>query len=240
MKSAPLVVIWLAIQFLNMQLALGQIHSKAKHHTKIKTSVFPVLPKYATGLEGFVPRGWKIRDTVTGNLNNDKAADAVIILEYRHKVVENSDETHPRILLIAFKAGDHYILKLQHNTFILHNKELYEADPYRDMTISGGALYIHFDLIHDGEDDDLLYKIRYQLNDFYLTEASHKSRSNSGYECSTDFNFLRRKYVYKSGFPNGSGKRRKTKQKMLPPNVLKKLSELIEPLTWEVFDDEVI
>ena len=56
-----------------------------------------------------------------------------------------------------------------------HNKEIYEADPYRDMTISGGALYIHFDLIHDGEDDDLLYKIRYQLNDFYLTKLRIKA-----------------------------------------------------------------
>ncbi|HTD40923.1 MAG TPA: hypothetical protein VK671_09900, partial [Mucilaginibacter sp.] len=215
MKPAPLVVIWLfAIQLMNMQVTFGQIHPKTRHHTKIKSSIFPVLPKYAKRLEGFVPKGWKIKDTVTGDLNKDKAADAVIVLEYRYKVVEHGDETHPRILMIAFNAGDHYELKLQHNTFILHNREIYDLDPYRDITISEGALFIHFDLPHDGEDDDLLYIIRYQMSDFYLTEATHKSRSNSGYECSTDFNFLTRKYVYKSSFPNGSGKHRKTKQKI--------------------------
>lgn len=241
MKSAPLVVIWLfAIQLMNMQVTFGQTHPKTKHHTKIKVSIFPKLPKYAKTFEGFVPKGWKIKDTVTGDLNKDKAADAVIVLEYRHKVIEHGDETHPRILMIAFNTGDHYELKLQQNTFILHNREIYDADPYRDITISRGALFIHFDLLHDGEDDDLLYVIRYQMNDFYLIEATHKSRSISGYECSTDFNFLTRKYVYKSGFPKGYGKRRKTKQKELPPDVLKKLSELSEPLTWEVFDDEVI
>lgn len=241
MKTAPLVAIWLFVILLtNLQVAFGQTHRKTKHHTKIKASIFPTLPKYAKTIEGFVPKGWKIKDTLTGDLNRDKAADAVIVLEYRHKVLEHGDETHPRILMIVFNARDHYELKLQHNTFILHNREIYDADPYRDITISRGALFIHFDLLHDGDDDDLLYVIRYQMHDFYLTEATHKSRSNSGYECSTDFNFLTRKYVYKSGFPNGSGKRRKTKQKTLPLHVLKKLSELSEPLTWEVLDDEVI
>ena len=242
MKPAPLVLTWLfAVQLMNTQVTVGQTHPKTKHHIKIKSSVFPTLPKYAKRLEGFVPKGWKIKDTVTGDLNKDKVADAAIILECRHKVVEHGVETHPRILMIAFNAGNHYELKLQHNAFILPNSEIYEADPYRDITISNdGALFIHFDLLHDGE-DDLLYVIRYQMNDFYLTGATRKSRSNSGYERSSDFNFLTRKYVYKSSFPRGSGiARKKTRQKKLSPNVLKKLSELAEPLTWEVFDDEVI
>jgi hypothetical protein len=142
--------------------------------------------------------------------------------------------------MIAFSAGDHYELKLQNNTFILRSREMYEVDPYRDITISNGLLYIHFDLLHDGDEDKLLYAVRYQLNDFYLIGANRKSSSDGGYERSSDFNFSARKYFYKSSFPRTPGKPRKTRQKTLPLHSLKKLSELNEPLTWEVFGDEVI
>jgi hypothetical protein len=241
MKRAPLVVIWLfAIQALSMQLAFSQHHQKAKRHPNIKPSIFPALPKLAKRLEDFVPKGWKIKDTITGDLNSDKAADLVMVLEGRHRATEHGEDTHPRILIIAFNAGSHYDLKLQQNNFILRSREMYDTDPYKDITIAKGMLYIHFDLLHDGGEDKLLYMIKYQLNDFYLVGATRTSRSDGGYERSSDFNFSTRKYVYRSSFPNGYGKRHRTRQKNLPPHVLKKLSELYEPLTWEVFDDEVI
>jgi len=241
MKRAPLIVIWLfVIQIMNTQGTFGQTHHrKTKHHTKIKAFVFPTLSKYGKSIKDFVPKGWKIKDTVTGDLNQDKAADAAIILECRHKVVEHGEETNPRILAIAFNTGKRFELKLQHNTFILRDREMYDTDPYRDITISKGLLYIHFDLVHDGE-DKLVYVIGYQLNDFYLINAARTSRSDGGYERSTDFNFSTRKYIYKSNFPRTYGKKRKSRQKTLPPNSLKKLSELSEPLSWEVFGDEVI
>lgn len=240
MKRAPFILIWLfAIQIVSMQVTFGQTHRKAKHHAKIKAYVFPALPKYAKRLVSFVPKGWKIKDTVTGDLNNDKAADAVMILECHHRVAEHGEDTHPRMLMIAFKTGDHYELKLQHNTFILRSRGMYDADPYRDITISKGLLGIHFDLLHDGE-DELVYTVGYLMNDFYLLGATRKSRSNGGYERSSDFNFSTRKYIYRSSFPNGYSRAHRTKKKNLPQHVLKKLSDLTEPLTWEVFGDEVI
>ncbi len=232
-------MIWLfAIQIMSMQVAFGQHHRKAKHLSK--ASIFPVLPKYAKRFEDFVPKGWRIKDTITGDLNADKAADVAMVLECRRRIAEHGEDTHPRILMIALNEGNHYELKLQQNTFVLRPREMYDADPYRDITISNGLLYIHFDLLHDGGEDKLLYAIRYQSNDFYLIGATRTSHSDGGYEGSSDFNFPAGKYVYKSSFPNGYGKRHRTRQKKLPPNVLKKLSELYEPLTWEVFDDEVI
>jgi hypothetical protein len=240
MKRAPLVLIWLiAIPIMSMQVALGQHHRKAKHLSAAKPSIFPVLPKYAKRLNDFIPKGWKIKDTVTGDLNHDKRADVAMILECRRRLAEHGEDTHPRILMIAFNAGNHYELKLQHNTFILRSREVYNADPYRNITIAKGLLSVHFDLLHDGE-DELVYTISYQTDDFYLVGATRKSRSNGGYERTSDFNFSTRKYVYTSSFPNGYGKRHRTRQKKLPPHILKKLSELYEPLTWEVFDDEVI
>ena len=240
MKRAPLVLIWIfAIQIMNAQVASGQTHRKTKHHTKIKPYVFPALPKNAKSVEGFIPKGWKIKDTVTGDLNNDKAADLAMILECRQRITEHGEDTHPRILMIAFNGGNHYELKLQHNTFILRSREMYDADPYRDITISKGVLGIHFDLLHDGE-DELVYTVGYLMNDFYLLGATRKSRSNGRYERSSDFNFSTRKYIYKSSFPNGYSRAHRTKKKSLPPHVLKKLSEITEPLTWEVFGDEVI
>jgi len=240
MKRAPLVLFWLfAIQIMNAQVASGQTHRKTKHHAKIKSYVFPTVPAYARSVEGFVPKGWKIKDTVTGDLNRDKVADLAMVLECRRRITEHSEDTHPRILIIAFKSGDHYDLKLQHNTFILRSRNLYDADPYRDITISKELLGIHFDLLHDGE-DELIYTVSYLMNDFYLVGATRKSRSNGGYERSSDFNFSTRKYIYRSSFPNGYSRAHRTKKKNLPLHVLKKLSEIPEPLTWEVFDDEVI
>lgn len=241
MKRAPLIVICLiAIQILSMRVAFGQHHRKAKHLPKAKPSIFPVLTKNAKRFEDFVPKGWKIKDTVTGDLNNDKAPDVVMVLEGHHRATEHGEDTHPRMLVIVFNAGNHYELKLQQNSFILRSREMYETDPYKDITIAKGLLYIHFDLLHDGAEDKLIYVIGYQSNDFYLVGATRTSHSDGGYERSSDFNFTARKYIYKSSFPNGYGKRHRTRQKKLPPNVLKKLSELSEPLTWEVFDDEVI
>jgi hypothetical protein len=241
MKRAPLVVILLfAIQILSMQFGFGQHHHKVKHRPKTKPSIFPELPRYAKRFEDLVPKGWKIKDTVTGDLNQDKAADVVMILECRRRIEEHREDTHPRILVIAFNAGNRYELKLQHNTFILRSREMYDSDPYKDITITNGSLYIHFDLLHDGGEDKLLYVSRYQQNDFYLLDASRTSRSSGGYERSSDFNFLTGKYIYRSSFPNGYSRAHRTRKKNLPPHVLKRLSEVSEPLSWEVFDDEVI
>ena len=81
MKRAPLIVICLiAIQILSMRVAFGQHHRKAKHLSRSKPSIFPVLPKNAKRFEDFVPKGWKIKDTVTGDLNNDKAPDVAMVL----------------------------------------------------------------------------------------------------------------------------------------------------------------
>jgi hypothetical protein len=241
MKRASFILIWLlAIQIMSMPVAIGQHHRKARHVSKAKPSIFPLLPKFAKTFEDFVPKGWKIRDTVTGDLNDDKVADVAMILECRRRITEHSEDTHPRMLVIIFHAGDHYELKLQQNTFILRTREMYDSDPYRDITIANGLLFVHFDLLHDGGEDKLVYKIGYELNDFYLVAATRTSRSDGGYERSSDFNFSARKYIYRSSFPNGYGKTHRTRQKKLPSEVLKKLSDLYEPLTWEVFDDEVI
>lgn len=240
MRRAPLVVVCLvAIHVMSMQVAFGQHHKKAKHLNKAKPSIFPVLPKSAKRLEDFVPKGWKIKDTVTGDLNRDKRADVAMILECRRRITEHGEDTHPRILMIAFNIGNHYELKLQHNTFILRSREVYDADPYKDITIAKGLLYLYFDLAHDGGEDKLLYVIGYQMNDFYLVDASRTSHSG-GYERSSDFNFSTRKYIYRSSFPRTPGKTRRVRKKSLPAHSLKKLTDLTEPLGWEVFDDEVI
>lgn len=241
MRRVPFVLIWVfAIQLTNMEVVFGQHHRKAKHLSKTNPSIFPALPKSAKRFEDFVPKGWKIKDTVTGDLNNDKMADVAMVLEGHHRAAEHGEDTHPRILAIVFNAGNHYELKLQQNTFILRSREMYDTDPYKDITIAKDLLYIHFDLLHDGGDDKLLYAIGYQNNDFYLMGATRTSHSDGGYERSSDFNFSTGKYIYRSSFPNGYSRARRTKKKSLPEHSLKKLSELYEPLTWEVFGDEVI
>ena len=52
------------------------------------------LPKTATSTTKFVPAGWSIESTVSGDLNNDGIADAVIVF---------IEQTGERVLMIAFK-----------------------------------------------------------------------------------------------------------------------------------------
>ncbi|HEX3100199.1 MAG TPA: hypothetical protein VHQ01_00330, partial [Pyrinomonadaceae bacterium] len=56
------------------------------------------LPKTASSTSKFVPAGWSIESTITGDLNTDGLADAVIVF-----VEKGGDE---RVLMIAFKNAN--------------------------------------------------------------------------------------------------------------------------------------
>lgn len=66
------------------------------------------LPQTGAAVENFVPAGWEIEETISGDLNNDGVPDAAIKLI--EKISADADKENPpsreRILLVLFKAKD--------------------------------------------------------------------------------------------------------------------------------------
>ena len=72
---------------------------------------YPQFKQPVTSLTSLVPAKWKIKIKASGDLNGDKIADIVLILEYKSAVKETRpnhalNQGHPRILLILFKTAN--------------------------------------------------------------------------------------------------------------------------------------
>ena len=107
----------------------------------ISAQVYPKLKKEAANLDQFIPKGWKLMDSVNGDINKDGITDYVFILESKEKYKIPDDfmnkEYSYRILGIAFgKKGGGYHLALQNNKFIINGDQNSSLDePFQDMEI---------------------------------------------------------------------------------------------------------
>jgi hypothetical protein len=205
--------------------------------------VYPNINQYGKALNDFSPKNWEITDTISGDLNKDGINDFALVMEYKDSIKINNGYKFPRVLLLVFKIGDHYELKLQHNTLIEHEKTVgsgntgnYDGDPFDSMEIGNGVLKLHFKWDITGVGTLIQYVVRYQLNDFYLIGAT----CTSGYHADekiSDFNFSTKRYKYdetddETGF--GGEYLEYHKKGKLPANTLKKLIDIKEPGTWNI------
>jgi tetratricopeptide (TPR) repeat protein len=206
---------------------------------------YPTIQHSGKTIQSFVPSGWKIKDKALGDLNGDKIADAAIVLEYNTIAEEvradnHTIHSHPRILLVLFKNGDHYQLALQQNTFILreHEGSAMGEDPYGELIIEKGILTISTDLLREFTN----YRFRYQNNNFYLIGAGDYGRG-IGTKDDWELDFVAKKATnYYGGSNDDSGSTTKTKvtQRKITIPKLKKLSELKQPYNWKIFKNVII
>jgi len=218
----------------------SQNNTSAKEKAAINFT-YPTLRKTGKTPMDVIPKGWDIVDSLSGNISKDSIAAEVVVLEYQDSIKLKKEWEHPRMLLIIFKAGDNWELKLQHNTLIvrtdiLDGDHFDEYDPYQSMEISKGILRLHFVWTERSWGTNLQYVIRYQSNDFYLIGATSEFGHHSDTE-TFDFNFSTKKYThhvanYDSGF--GGEDIDYIEKKTLPANDLKKLSEIKEAFQWQV------
>jgi len=211
-----------------------------------QTFEYPVLPSGGNGVRYFIPQGWKVIDSASGDLNNDNYPDAVYIIQYSDTVKEyrafgpgendyDLDETIPRILVILFKepAGDLYQLGLQNNTFILRSNEGgVFGDPLAGLSIDNNVLTIEF---FGGSRNKwgLTYKFRFQDKDWRLIGATNldfDSLTGDYEEC--DYNFLKKKMKITAGNENNNEK--KEKRETIKIKKLKTFKTFVKPWTWEV------
>jgi len=232
----------LLLLFLILQMGTIQNVFSQKSNTS-DSSVYPYINKYGKSLNDFSPKNWKITDTISGDLNKDGIDDFALVLGCKDSIKIKDGYKHPRILLLVFKVGEHYELKLQHNTLIEYeltdesgNTGGWDGDPFDGMEIVNGVLKLHFKWDIRGAGGSIQYVVRYQSNDFYLIGAT----STSGYRAdirTLDVNFSTRRYTFseiddETGF--GGKYSEKHKKGMLPPNNLKKLIDIKEPGTWDI------
>lgn len=203
-----------------------------------KKFVYPNINKYGKALNDFSTENWEITDTISGDLNKDGIDDFALVLGYKDSIKINGGYKFPRVLLLVFKVGDHYELKLQHNTLIEYeitvgngNTGSWDGDPLGSIEIVNGTLKLHFEWDIIGVGTLIQYVVRYQSNGFYLIGATF----TTGYHANTkvsDFNFSTKRYTCDEtddevGF--GGEYNEYHKKGKLPANTLKKLIDIKEP-----------
>ena len=194
-------------------------------------------------MDHFIPSGWNILDSATGDLNGDELLDAVVVLQFEDSVEILKTEgetvlTQPRILIILFRSvsENNFYLKEQSNSFVLNHDNSAMDDPFRDISISKRVLTIRFQLFYSAgswHTTNSAYKFRYEGNQFVLIGADKYSihRASHDYE-DYSYNFLTKKLIV----TNGNDTRGPKKQSLKHINIqkLKTIKTLKSPFTWEI------
>jgi len=166
--------------------------------------VFPAIAGEGLTLLNFVPDGWMLIDSATGDLNKDGKPDLACDLEYHDSVDEKTiNEQHedtwhhkPRMLLVLLRdsISEGYYLSAQNNTIILRADEGgILGDPYGSLEINEGILEIGF---YGGSNWrwTVDYKFRYQSRKWVLIGADKSSfQIITGESSSESYNMLTHK-----------------------------------------------
>jgi hypothetical protein len=129
----------------------------------------PTLIKQSNSIEAFVPKGWKLLDKTSGDLNKDGLADIAGVLEPETQWEPGMEEAPPRILLIALQErGKGYRLSIQTAKAILRADEgVAWGDPYESVSVDRGSLLLNF-YGGSGWRWAYTYRFRYQDQGWFL------------------------------------------------------------------------
>jgi hypothetical protein len=198
---------------------------------------FPDIRSSAKDIDDFIPEGWTLMDSVSGDLNKDGFADKALVIEYDDSVVETrpngcSRLDHPRILLVLLKnASGKYTLALQDNSFLYRTGEagLMHGDPYEKMDINGDTLSIDFMRSRGHMSYDFVFKD----DDLWLISAYNSYVSTTGTIDEWEFDFVNQKAIHILGAVEE--KDIYEVHSRIPCEQLKTLDDLKMPQLWEVF-----
>lgn len=200
---------------------------------------YPAIRSAAYTIEDFIPQGWMILDSATGDLNKDKLNDAAIVLLHKDSILwvgsgGDTVTTQPRMLIILFQhSAGGFTLVEQNNTLIMiDDGNAYSDNPFQDISISKGILELQFHFMGTSL-TGINYKFRYQQNDFVLIGADRTSRHRASADFEQySYNFLTKKRSLTKG--NDETGTEKTTWKNVNIPQLKTLKTLKEPFSWEV------
>jgi hypothetical protein len=215
--------------------------------------IFPKLPTAAQTIAALTPVNWKAIDTAYGDLNNDKLADLILVLEYHQSVKENraygsADEEliqefqKPRILAIYFKnAQNKYAIALQNNNFILRSQEGGAlGEPFKNLSITNNTLNLAF---AGGANWrwKLNYQFKYQNKDWVLIQANNVYyNASSGEMTDKQYNFTTRRMKQTTGNLFTRNVANQVFEDVLLFTDLRTLNTFKKPWTWEITKDNFL
>jgi hypothetical protein len=204
-------------------LLFGACMSAAAQDAELVPATYPKIIAQAATLEGFVPPGWRLEKTISGDLNADGRADAVLVLrdndpkKFIDRKLEKTPpfDTNPRILAVVFandKGG--YGLVLDNHTFIARTEDAFQQDPLDpngvqegDIAIANGALRITL-AYFSGNMGRMTYTLRYQNKRFELIGYDRVNvERNSGVMSDTSINYSTRQVVRKKAHISDDGEK---------------------------------
>jgi hypothetical protein len=207
---------------------------------------YPTIKNNGHNVFDFIPNGWKLLDSASGELNNDRYTDLAFVIEHIDSVsLVKSDETYldtvitqPRILILAFynSKSNQYDLVQQSNTFILNHDNPSMEEPFQAISISVGILKIDFSIFMNAGSwgmSNNAYKFRYQDNQFHLIGADYfYTNRGSGETENRSYNFVTKKVKISTG--TISNDKQKIVWRVFELKEMKTLETFIKPFTWEV------
>jgi len=210
---------------------------------------YPVIQQSTSTPDSFVPKGWTILKSATGDLNHDEFDDLALVLQHNDSVSviiqeDNYNDTvicQPRILVIAFynPVTKQYDKVEQSNTFILCHDNPNMEEPFQDIAIQNRVLKIEFFIFYNmgsWEMSNNSYSFRYQDNAFTLIGADDNTvNRGSGETENRSYNFLTKKVKVTTG--NISSDKEEILWRKLSINELKTLKTFKQPFTYEVEKD---
>jgi hypothetical protein len=171
----------------------------------------PALPRTAPRAEGFVPRGWRLVDKASGDLNGDGKPDAALVIrknDPKNRVAISWQsgarvDTNPWMLLAAFATAKGYELKLADHRLIPRHDNANADDEFDDVAIERGALKVkmHVFLSAGGWDaGGTAYTFRWQDGGFKLIGFDRDNvHRGSGETREVSINYLTGRKLVKTG-----------------------------------------
>ena len=154
---------------------------------------YPVLLKRANTAHGFVPVGWLLESSASGDLNGDGKPDTALVLRQanpKNRINNNGLgvsqlNTNPRVLavLLADAMGAGYTLAAEERALIPRHESPTADDPFDKIAISKGNLYVHVKFWASAGSwsmRDAAFTLRYQDNCFRLIgyDSNYHHRGN--------------------------------------------------------------
>ncbi|EKD42092.1 MAG: hypothetical protein ACD_73C00333G0003 [uncultured bacterium] len=135
----------------------------------------PTIPSAGKTTASFIPKDWKLKQKVTGDLNKDGLSDAALLLD---APLNAQGEGGPRILVILFADPNGFKLSTADDTLeICATCGGMLGDPLQKFAIERGALVID---VYGGSRDrwGYTFRFRWQNNDWYLIGLTQLTADN--------------------------------------------------------------
>ena len=213
------------------------------------------FPQKAKTVNEFIPKGWKEISNTSGDLNNDKLKDTIIVIEKEDKKnIKKNDglgpdylNLNPRILLILFKQkdGTYTLVSKNDKDFISSPNSEDEPtleDTFDGISIKNNTLIINFNYFYSAGSwgtSKTNYIFRYQNNRFELIGFSESSfMRNSGEEEEVSVNFSTNKIKTTTGGNVFEGNVNNPKSKWKTVNFKRKytLDEMSDSVMSEILE----